>query len=92
MILWCAHAGETWLDRSLCSEPCNAMHLRCGRCGAALGGCPFERADVHERMVGLVQAAVHGDELEALGIVGAVERASRLGVPVSLAAARRAVS
>jgi len=42
--------------------------------------------------VRLVQDAVDGDELEAQGIVGAVEQASRKGHPVTLDAARRSVA
>ena len=89
MIIWCAHAGGNWLDRSICAEPCNAMHLRCGRCGTAISGCPFEKAEQHERLVRLVQATTYGDELEALSIVATVERASRMGRPMTFDAARR---
>ena len=92
MIIWCAHAGDAWLDRSVCAEPCNAMHLRCVACGAAIGGCPYEGPEQHDRFVRLVQDAVDGDEFEAQGIVGAVEQASRKGHPVTLDAARRSVA
>ena len=88
-IIWCAHAGSTYLDRAICTEPCNAMHVRCCICGVAIGGCPFEGPRQHDRLVQLVQAATRGDEMEALGIVATIERAGRLGQPLTFDAARR---
>ena len=35
-------AGDNWFDRSLCPEPCGAMHTRCRECGVALDACPWE--------------------------------------------------
>lgn len=35
---------DTWFDRSVCPEPCGAMHTRCTACGTALGGCPLDAA------------------------------------------------
>lgn len=90
MIIWCAHAGDARLDHSICPEPCNAMHLRCARCGAALGDCPFERSEQHERLLRLVASVLPGDELEALLIVVMIEQAGRAGRPMTLEAARRA--
>jgi hypothetical protein len=91
MLLWCAHAGEKWLDRRVCSAPCDAMHMRCSRCGAAVGGCPFEQAGQHDRLVRLVRAARHCDELTAAGIVGEIETAGRLGLPMSFNSAELAM-
>lgn len=33
---------RTYFDRSICPEPCAAMHQRCLDCGRAVDGCPFE--------------------------------------------------
>jgi hypothetical protein len=35
----CTQFG-TWFDRSICAEPCGAMHTRCTECGVALDTCP----------------------------------------------------
>jgi hypothetical protein len=37
----CTHP-DTWFDRSLCPEPCGAMHDRCTTCGEVVGGCAWE--------------------------------------------------
>ncbi|MGA5330977.1 hypothetical protein ACPCJT_20330 [Streptomyces griseoincarnatus] len=39
----CTQFG-TWFDRSVCSEPCGAMHTRCTECGVALDACPQQPA------------------------------------------------
>lgn len=88
VIIWCAHAGSSCLDRAICAEPCTAMHVRCCSCGMAIGGCHFEGARQHNRLVRLVQAASRGNEMEALGIVATIERAGRLGQPLTFDAAR----
>jgi len=41
----CPQCGDTdtWFDRSVCPEPCGAMHTRCTGCGAVTGHpCPFD--------------------------------------------------
>ncbi|MFG2970831.1 hypothetical protein ACGFZS_46940 [Streptomyces sp. NPDC048288] len=32
---------DTWFDRTVCAEPCGAMHTRCSNCGAAIDGCTW---------------------------------------------------
>jgi hypothetical protein len=88
VIIWCAHIGSVRVDRRICPEPCSAVHLRCVRCGAAVGGCPFEGDEPHERLVRAVRAAVPCSEIEALGIVTTLERAGRLAEPITLRRAR----
>ncbi len=39
----CTEHG-TWFDRSVCAEPCGAMHTRCTNCGVALDACPHQPA------------------------------------------------
>jgi hypothetical protein len=39
----CTQFG-TWFDRSICAEPCGAMHTRCTECGVALDACPQQSA------------------------------------------------
>ncbi|MEU2443527.1 hypothetical protein ABZ588_08405 [Streptomyces althioticus] len=39
----CTQFG-TWFDRSVCAEPCGAMHTRCTNCGVALDACPHQPA------------------------------------------------
>src|SRR5690606_16115493 len=39
----CTQFG-TWFDRSICAEPCGAMHTRCTECGVALDTCPQQPA------------------------------------------------
>lgn len=34
----CQHE-DTWFDRSICPEPCGAMHTICSDCGFIFGGC-----------------------------------------------------
>lgn len=40
--------SEPWFDRSICPQPCSAMHNRCGVCGAALDWCPYEKGHVEK--------------------------------------------
>lgn len=87
VVLWCAHAGGCSLDRGVCASPCEAVHLRCTTCGAALGTCPYESPGHHERLVRRLRALV-GDETEALMIVAIVEKAGRAGPPVTWDTAR----
>lgn len=43
-------ANDNWFDREICPEPCDAMHMRCRRCGSALDGCPHEIEKTVDRM------------------------------------------
>jgi hypothetical protein len=91
MYLWCAHAGHRWLDRCVCPAPCEALHVRCARCGSAVGGCVFERPEQQERVIDRI-AAIHGcDADSALGIVAAIQTAARLGRPMSFTIAQQFV-
>ncbi len=90
VVLWCAHRGGHTLARSVCAPPCEATHLRCTRCDAAIGGCPFERPEHHERLLALVSAVSDADEPEQLRTVALVERAARRGHPLTWDAARLA--
>lgn len=37
----CRH-DDTWFDRTICPEPCGAMHTRCTNCSRALDRCWIE--------------------------------------------------
>lgn len=87
VVLWCAHAAGRTLDRRVCAPPCEALHLRCDACGAALGDCPFESPAHHERLIRRIGALV-GDEAETLLVVAIVERAGHSAFPVTWDAAR----
>jgi hypothetical protein len=67
------------------------MHVRCGSCGKAIGGCAFEGVDQHQRLIQIVQLLTHGDEDESLSIVAAIEQSARFGTPLSFDAARQHV-
>lgn len=43
----CPHEHD-YFDRSICPEPCGAMHYRCTDCGWALDYCPHEDPDVEK--------------------------------------------
>ena len=87
--LWCAHP-DSWIDRTFCPEPCGSLHRRCIRCGRAVGYCPFEVPEIHERIVELVRAALPDhDDLEARQVVEALERERVHGPVLSLDKARK---
>ncbi|KAB2976009.1 hypothetical protein F8R89_30855 [Streptomyces sp. SS1-1] len=46
---------DTWFDRTVCAEPCGAMHTRCVNCGAALDTCPQGQPAVDARQDGAQQ-------------------------------------
>jgi hypothetical protein len=87
VVVWCSHTGERSLDQRVCAPPCEAVHLRCTACGAAIGGCPFESADHRELLARRVFALI-GDETLALLVLAIVERAAQTGAPVTWNAAR----
>jgi len=72
VVVWCSHTGERSLDQRVCAPPCEAVHLRCTACGAAIGGCPFESADHRELLARRVFALI-GDETLALLVLAIVE-------------------
>lgn len=47
----CAACGspDSWVDRSICAEPCGGMHDRCSNCGEVLGFCALEHPPQPER-------------------------------------------
>ncbi|MFD5107145.1 hypothetical protein [Streptomyces cinereoruber] len=47
----CAGCGsqDSWVDRSICAEPCGSMHDCCSNCGAVLGYCALEHLPQPER-------------------------------------------
>jgi hypothetical protein len=86
--IWCAHA-ESWLDASLCPEPCGALHRRCVRCGHALGYCPFEDGWLHERLVVAIRDALPGrDDLVAREVAETWEKGRIFRHDLSLDKAR----
>jgi hypothetical protein len=87
VVVWCAHNGGHSLDHGVCAPPCEAVHLRCTSCGAAIGGCPFESPGHHERLVQRVLTLV-GDETQTLLVLAIVERAAHAGAPITWSAAR----
>ena len=87
--VWCSHP-DSWIDRAFCPEPCGSLHRRCTQCGRAVGYCPFEAPEIHERIVGLVRDALPGgDDLEARQVVEALERERVHGPALSLDKARK---
>jgi hypothetical protein len=87
VVVWCSHTGARSLDQRVCAPPCEAVHLRCNACGAAIGGCPFENPGHHELLARRVFALI-GDETLALLVLAIVERAAQAGAPVTWNAAR----
>ena len=72
--IWCSHPARA-VDRSLCPAPCGGMHVRCTRCGAAVGGCPFENEGLHERLVATLGAQLPcAEEWQVLDLAEIVER------------------
>lgn len=72
--LWCAHA-ERYLDRFLCPPPCDALHVRCSGCGAAVAGCPFETDGRRERLVATLGSQLPcAQEWQVRDLAEAVER------------------
>jgi hypothetical protein len=52
------------------------MHVRCTRCGAAVGGCPFESDGLHERLVATLGAQLPcAEEWQVRDLAEIVERA-----------------
>jgi hypothetical protein len=87
--VWCSHP-DSWIDRAFCPEPCGSLHRRCTQCRRAVGYCPFESPEIHERIVGLVRDALPGgDDLEARQVVEALERERVHGPALSLDKARK---
>jgi hypothetical protein len=88
--IWCSHATRE-VDRFLCPPPCGAMHVRCTRCGAAVGGCPFESDGLHERLVAVLGSQLPcAEEWQVRDLAEAVERGSHASrvVPLSRTLAR----
>ena len=87
--IWCSHPTRH-VDRFLCPPPCEALHVRCTGCGAAVGGCPFESADLHERLVAVLGRQLPtAEEWQVRELAEAVQRggqASRV-LPLSRALA-----
>jgi hypothetical protein len=85
--IWCSHPTRQ-VDRFLCPSPCGAIHVRCSQCGAAVGGCPFESSDLHERLVSTLGAQLPcAEEWQVRNLAEVVERgghASRV-LPLSRA-------
>lgn len=72
--IWCSHPIRQ-VDHLLCPPPCDAMHVRCAGCGAAVGGCPFESEDLHERLVAVLAAQLpHVAEWRVRELAEIVER------------------
>ena len=45
VICGCDDRADTWFDRSLCPEPCGAMHTRCINHGVVIDRCLLEDPD-----------------------------------------------
>jgi hypothetical protein len=77
--IWCSHPVRG-MDRHLCPSPCEAMHVRCAGCGAAVGGCPFESDDLHERLVATLGAQLpRAEEWQVRELAEIVERRGHAG-------------
>ena len=85
--IWCSHPTRQ-VDRFLCPSPCDAMHVRCAECGAALGGCPFESDGLHERLVAVLSRQLPcAEEWQIRDLAEVVERGSHTGGVLSLSQA-----
>lgn len=42
----CEHRGGTWFDRTICREPCGAMHTCCTDCGEPIDTCALQEIRV----------------------------------------------
>lgn len=71
VVVWCAHTGGHSLDRGVCAPPCEAVHLRCATCRAAIAPCPFENSGHQERFVQQVLRLI-GDETEPVLVVAII--------------------
>ena len=77
--IWCSHPVRR-IDRDLCPAPCEAWHVRCAECGAAVGGCPFESDDLHERLVATLGAQLpRAEEWQVRELAEFVERRGHAG-------------
>ena len=77
--IWCSHPVRE-MDRHLCPSPCEAMHVRCAGCGAAVGSCPFESDDLHERLVATLGAQLpRAEEWQVRELAEIVERRGHAG-------------
>jgi antirestriction protein len=87
--IWCSHPARC-VDRFLCASPCGAIHVRCAQCHAALGGCPFESTDLHERLVSRLGAQLpYAEEWQVRDLAEVVVRGrhARQVLPLSRALA-----
>ena len=85
--IWCAHPSRR-VDRFLCPAPCQAIHVRCLGCGAAVGGCPFESEGLHERLVATLGAQLpRAREWQVRDLAEIVERSGHGDRVRSLSAA-----
>lgn len=54
--------------------------MRCAGCGAAVGGCPFESDDLHERLVATLGAQLpRAEEWQVRELAEFVERRGHAG-------------
>jgi len=85
--IWCSHPIRQ-VDRFLCPPPCGAIHVRCAQCSAAVGGCPFESDDLHERLVATLGAQLPCiEEWQVRNLAEVVERGAHTSRVLTLSRA-----